>query len=109
MHDTFTNFVMTGVHRGITAEWDDGTPGNAGAHGTTIENGVIDAAGSTVPGNQAGVYLDAGTDSTTVKNVTFKNQNWAGIGAFEVIGTNSFTGNTYQLDAGANATSSAHL
>jgi hypothetical protein len=109
MHDTFTNFVITGVQRGITAEWDDGTAGNAGAHGTTIENGVIDAAGSTIPGQQAGVYLDAGTDSTTVKNVTFKNQNWAGIGAFEVIGTNSFTGNTYQLDPGALATSSAHI
>ena len=28
MHDTFTNFVITGVQRGITAEWDDGTVGN---------------------------------------------------------------------------------
>lgn len=107
--ETFTRFFMTGVQRGFTGEWDHDVPGGAGAHGTTIENGVIDASGSTIPGNQAGVYLDAGSESTTVENVTFKNQNWAGIGAFENIGTNNFGGNIYRVGTGAATVSTEHI
>ena len=42
--------------------------------------------------NQAGVYLDEGTETTTVTGVTFRNQNWAGIGAYKNVGTNTFGG-----------------
>jgi hypothetical protein len=107
--ETFTHFFITGVQRGFTGEWDHDVPGGAGSHSTTIENGVVDAAGSTIPGNQAGVYLDAGSESTTIENVTFKNQNWAGIGAFENIGTNTYSGNVYRLDTGAATISTKHI
>ena len=43
------------------------------------------------------MYLDEGTYQTTVTGVTFLNQNWAGISAFKTTGTNTFTGNTFQL------------
>ena len=33
--------------------------------------------------------------------VTFRSQNWAGIGAYKNVGTNSFTGNSGELDTGA--------
>jgi hypothetical protein len=109
LHDTFTNFSITGARVGFNGEWDDGTPGNAGTHFTTIQNGTVDSTGSTLSGHQAGVYLDAGTEATTVTNVTFKNQNWAGIGAYQTIGTNNFSGNTFQLRTGAVQVSTSHL
>ena len=108
-HDTFTNFVITGTATGFNAEWDDGIAGNAAAHSDTIENGTIDASGWTRTGNTAGVYLDAGTGPMTVTNVAFKNQNWAGIGAYRNIGPNSFSGNTYQLATGAVQMSANHV
>jgi hypothetical protein len=75
-HDVFDDFWLTGVRTGIHAEWNDPAWGGvAGAHFTTIENGVIDAAGSTLPGNQAGIYLDAGTEATVIQGVVFRNQN----------------------------------
>lgn len=107
--DTFTNFLITGARAGFNAEWDNGVAGNSGAHNVTIQNGTIDAAGSTLAGHQAGVYLDAGTESTTVTNVIFKNQNWAGIAAYLNTGTNHYSGNTYQLDAGATQVSTSHI
>ena len=67
----------------------------AAAHFTTIKNGTIDAAGNTLPGNQAGVYLQPGTEATTVQGVIFKNQNWAAIGADSTTGTNSFSANDF--------------
>jgi hypothetical protein len=106
----FDGFTIKGVHTGLNAEWaDPAWDGRAAAHGTTIENGTIDAAGWTLPGHTAGVYLDEGTDSTTVRNVTFRNQNWAGIGAFKVVGTNSFTRNGFQLEPGASRVSTSHI
>jgi hypothetical protein len=95
-HDVFRNFVIRGAKLGINMEWNDPFwSSRAAAHYTTIANGTIDAAGSTLGGNQAGVYLQPGTESTTVQDVIFKNQNWAGIGADNTTGTNAFSGNDY--------------
>jgi hypothetical protein len=107
--DTFTNFVITGAATGFNTEWDNGIAGEAAAHGDTIENGTIDATGARRAGNTAGVYLDAGTGPMIVTNVTFKNQNWAGIGAYRDIGPNSFSGNTYRLATGAVQVSPNHV
>ena len=41
--------------------------------------------------------------------VTFKNQNWAGIGAYKNVGSNSFGGNSYQLPTGATQITYAHM
>ena len=93
-HLTFNRFTITGASIGFSAEWaDPGWGGVAAAHNVTIENGTIDAAGWPGGGNTAGVYLDEGSDSTTVTGVVFKNQNWAAIGAYKNVGTNTFTGN----------------
>jgi hypothetical protein len=108
-NDTFTNFVITGAGTGFNGEYDDGIAGNAAAYNDTIENGTIDASGSTRDGNTVGVYLDAGTGPTTITNVTFKNQNWAGIGAFENIGPTTISGNTYQLATGGVQRSPNHV
>jgi hypothetical protein len=97
----FTNFLITGARCGFNAEWDDGTNGNGAAHDITIQNGTIDAAGSTLAGRQVGAYLDQGTETTTINNVTFKNQKTAGIVSYLTIGTNTFADNTFQLPAGA--------
>jgi hypothetical protein len=106
----FRNFTIRGAKVGFTGEWNNGVAGNAACHFVTIANGRIDASGSTLSGRQAGIYLDEGSDSTTVQNVTFLNQNWAGIGAFKTVGTNSFTPNDFSgLRAGAVATSSDHI
>jgi hypothetical protein len=74
-----------------------------------IRTGVVDAAGVTGTKLQAGVYLDEGTDTTTVSGVTFRNQNWAGIGAYKNVGSNSFGGNSYQLQSGASQITYAHM
>jgi hypothetical protein len=107
--DTFTNFSIAGVKTGFNAEWDDGTPGNEGAQNDTIENGTISAAGWSGGGNTAGVYLDEGTGSMTITGVTFIGQNWAGIGAYKSAGTDTISGNTDQLAAGAVPLSTAHI
>ncbi len=107
---TFDGFSIVAAKVGFNAEWADPAWGGvAAAHNVVIRNGIIDSAGSTLPGNQAGVYLDEGTDSTTVTGVTFRNQNWAAIGAYKTVGSNTFTGNTFQLPAGAVPISSNHL
>jgi hypothetical protein len=106
--DTFTNFSITGSKVGFNAEWNDGTPGNEAAQNDTIQDGTIDANGWT-NGHTAGVFLDQGTGSITISGVTFQNQNWAGIGAYLNSGTNSFSGNTYQLPPGAVSVSTGHI
>jgi hypothetical protein len=109
-HTIFQNFILRAVRTGFNGEWSNGVAGNAACHFVTIRNGTIDAAGSTLGGHQAGVYLDEGSDSTTVQNVTFLNQNWAAIGAFKTVGTNNFTSNSYAgLKTGALATSTDHI
>ena len=87
-NNTFENFTITGAKVGFTAEWaDPATGGKPGANFVKIRNGSVDAAKSTLAGNQAGVYLDEGSHATSVKNVRFLNQNWAGIGAYRNSGT----------------------
>jgi hypothetical protein len=100
-HLTFTNFMIKGAKLGINMEWNDPAwGGRAAAHFTTVQSGTIDAAGNTLSGNEAGVYLQPGTEATTVTGVAFRNQNWAAIGADKTVGTNSFSGNDYgALDA----------
>ena len=105
----FDGFQITGSMTGFNGEWDNGTAGDAAAHNVTIENGTIDAAGWTAPGHTSGIYLDEGTDSTTITGVTFKNQNWAAIGAFKNVGTNQINNNTYQLVPGAVPLSTNHI
>ena len=108
-HDVFTNFAIRGAGAGFNAEWADPDWGGvAGAHFTTIKNGLIDSAGSTAT-KRVGVYLDEGTESTTVTGVVFRNQNSAAIGAYENVGSNNFDGNNYSgLVAGAPTISTAH-
>jgi hypothetical protein len=105
----FTNFVITGSRVGINGEWNDGVAGNAAAHNDTIQNGTIDASGWTKPGETVGVYLDTGTDTTTITGVQFKNQSWAGIGAYQTVGTNQFSGNTFSLAPGAAQITYSHM
>jgi len=108
-HNTFQRFSIRGANSGITAEWNDPSWGGvAASHFSTIEDGTIDAAGA--PDSQTiGIWLDAGTDSTTVTRVTFKNQNWAAICAYEIMGTNSITGNDYSgLKAGSVSITTGH-
>ena len=95
-YDTLTNFRISGARLGTDCEWNDPAWNNqAACHGTTIENGSIDATGGLSGYNSAGVYLDTGTDSTTVQNVTFENQSFAGIVADGAVGLNSFGPNDY--------------
>ena len=92
----FNRFQIRGSRVGITAEWNDPAWGSvAASHNTVVENGTIDAAGWTLPGHTCGIFLDQGTESTTASGVTFANQNFAAIDAFNTVGTNSFTNNTY--------------
>lgn len=103
-------FTFTSVRAGFTAEWDDPAWGGvAAAHDTTIRNGVIDASGWTRPGRSVGVFLDQGTDSTTVSGVTFAHMNFAGIAAYNVVGRNRFGGNRYRLPVGVPRISTQHI
>ena len=109
-HTAFRNFAIRGARVGFNGEWNDGVAGNAACHFVTIDSGRIDATGSTLAGRQAGVYLDEGSDSTTIRNVKFLNQNWAGIGMYKVIGSNTVTPNDFGgLRSGAVATSTDHI
>jgi len=99
--NTFEQFSIN-ARIGFNAEWaDPAWGGRAAARNTVIRNGVVDASAVSGTGNQAGIYLDEGTETTSVSGVTFRSQNWAGIGAYKNVGTNSFTGNSGQLDTGA--------
>ncbi len=109
-HTAFKNFAIRGARVGFNGEWNDGVAGNAACHFVTIDGGSIDATGSTLAGRQAGVYLDEGSDSTTIRNVKFLNQNWAGIGMYKVIGSNTVAPNDFGgLRSGAVATSTDHI
>jgi len=108
-NDVFERFVIRGVRMGIVGEWaNPATGGKPAANNVTIRSGLIDAAGSKLSGRQAGVYLDEGTYQTTVTGTTFLNQNWAGISAFKSTGTNTFTGNTFQLASSGVSLSTDH-
>ena len=108
-NNTFENFSIRGANTGINAEWDDPSWGGvAAAHNTVIENGTIDAAGANSK-QTIGIWLDEGTDSTTITGVKFLNQNWAAICEYEITGTNNVSGNDYSgLGAGVPAISTGH-
>jgi hypothetical protein len=55
------------------------------------------------------LFLDQGTESTSVSGVTFRNMNFAAIDAFNVAGTNSFGGNSYTLSSGVPQISNVHM
>lgn len=104
------HFRFTGVRTGFLAEWNDPAWGGiAAAHDTTIRNGVIDAAGWSHGGRSVGVFLDQGTDSTTVSGVTFAHMNFAGIDAYNVVGRNRFGGNSYELATGVPHVTTQHM
>ncbi len=107
-YDTFTNFYVKGAHAGFNGEWYAGDS-KAGANHTTIKNGIVDAAGCS-QSHTAGIYLDEGSNSTTVTGVKFLNQDWAAIGAYKNVGTNNFSGNDYSgLKPGAVQVSNGHI
>ncbi len=55
----FERFTLTGVKVGFNGEWADPSwGGSAAMHNVTIRNGTIDSSGSTLAGNQAGIYLE---------------------------------------------------
>jgi hypothetical protein len=56
-----------------------------------------------------GLFLDQGTESTSVSGVTFKNMNFAAIDAYNIVGTNSFGGNSYTLASGVPQLSTQHM
>jgi hypothetical protein len=107
--NTFRNFRIR-ARIGFNSEWADPARGGVAAgHFTVIEQGLIDAAGAG-GGPRIGVYLDQGTESTTIRRVEFRNQNVAAIGAFRTIGRNRFSGNKYAgLLAGAVPISRLHI
>lgn len=84
--------------------------------------GITDPAWSSLPGcdgavfesgrfetTLVGVYLDAGTARTTVRNNVFVGQSWAGIGDHLGV-ANAYSGNDFsRLDAGASPTTTAHI
>jgi len=92
-HNTFRNFVINGAKMGFVGEWSDPSwNGIAGSHFSTITNGTIDAAGA-ASSKTWGIYLDEGTEATTVTYVTFRNQSFAAIDAYKNVGTNVFQNN----------------
>lgn len=92
----FERFSIRGARTGINAEWADPAQGGVSAsHRTTIMNGTIDATSLSPKMSTTGIYLDEGTERTTVRGVLFKGQSWAGIGSYKNTGVNSFTGNRY--------------
>jgi hypothetical protein len=110
-HNVFSNFRVTGAKIGFAGEWADPAWGNQpGANFVTIRDGSVDAAKSTLPGNQAGIYLDEGTVGTIVRNVRFLNQNWAGISAYRNLGTLDLGENDFsQLAPNATSIRYAHI
>jgi hypothetical protein len=88
-HLVFHTFLVASAHHGYNSEWDDPAWGNVAAgHFNTIEQGRIQ-------GGSAGVNLDEGTESTTVQDVTFVGQSWAGIGAYDTVGADVFVHNHF--------------
>jgi chitodextrinase len=91
---TIERFDFSGSRMGVICEWDGGTPGNAACHGDVIQDGTISS-------RVAGVYLDIGTERTTVRRLSFIGQNCADIVDDHGTG-NSYSDNNYsQLAPGA--------
>jgi len=103
-NSTFRNFsVGPNVEVGVNCEWADPAWSSLpGCDGAVFENGRIETT-------KVGVYLDAGTARTTVRNNVFVGQSWAAIGDHLGV-SNSYSGNDFsRIDAGAHGTTTAHI
>jgi hypothetical protein len=101
---TFRNFsVGPNVEIGVKCEWADPAWSSLpGCDGAVFESGRFETS-------LVGVYLDAGTSRTTVRNNVFVGQSWAGIGDHLGV-SNAYSGNDFsRIDAGASATTTAHI
>ena len=82
-----------GAYAGFTGGSDSDGAVDGGntrdAPGTDGDAKLSDGAGDGAPGAPGAL-----PGPMTVTNVTFKNQNWAAIGAYQNIGPNTFSGNT---------------
>jgi hypothetical protein len=95
--------VGAGVRVGLAAEWAAPEWGRRPASvGNVIEDSRFES-------RLAGVYLDEGTERTTVRRSTFANQEWAAIGDYRGSG-NAYYDNDYGgIAPGAEAVSHDHL
>jgi hypothetical protein len=96
--NTFEKFRISGAWMGFSAHWANPAWGGiAAAHYTVIRNGIIDATEALHASKTFGIYLDEGTESTTIVGVKFINQSFAAIGAYNICGDNFFEGNDASL------------
>jgi hypothetical protein len=95
--------IGAGVRIGLLAEWASPEWGGRPASvGNVIEDSRFES-------RLAGVYLDEGSTSTTVRRSAFVNQEWAAIGDYHGNG-NAFYGNDYGgIAADAQTVSREHL
>ena len=101
---TFRNFsVGPSVEVGVNCEWADPAWSSLpGCDGAVFENARFETT-------KVGVYLDAGTTRTTIRNSVFVGQSWAGIGDHLGV-SNTYSGNDFsRIDVGANPTTTAHI
>lgn len=103
-NSTFRNFTVgPNVEIGVNCEWADPAWSSLpGCDGAVFESGLFETT-------KVGVYLDAGTARTTVRNSVFVGQSWAGIGDHLGV-SNAYSGNDFsRIDAGASTTTTAHI
>jgi hypothetical protein len=91
------------VRVGLAAEWAAPEWGSKPASvGNVIEDSRFES-------RLAGVYLDEGTERTTIRRSTFVNQQWAAIGDYRG-SDNAYYANDYRgIAPGAEAVSRDHL
>jgi hypothetical protein len=95
--------IGSGVRIGLLAEWAGPEWGGRPA---SVGNVIEDSAFAS---SVAGVYLDEGSRTTTVRRSAFTGQTWAAIGDYRGIG-NAFYDNDYRgIAPGAQTVSTDHL
>ncbi len=107
---TFQNLDFKGCHHCFNGEWDHQIPGDAAMHDCIIQDGTLDAAGFP-DGGTVGVYLDEGSERTTIRRIHFKNQDVSGITAYlnnKAGGVNIYEDNLFELKPGAVPVSTSH-
>lgn len=104
-HDSTFRRLRVGpdVRVGLAAEWADPDWGRKPASvGNVVEDSRFES-------RLAGVYLDEGTERTTIRSSTFANQRWAAIGDYRG-SRNAYYDNDYGgIAPGAKAVSHEHL
>jgi hypothetical protein len=99
-YDTFTHFSVGQCDDSFNCEWYAGQAA-AACHYDTITDGTLDARGAYSAGS-VGVYLDAGTEDSSVTNTTFIGQGTAGIVEHQILSRGSYSGDDFsQLTPGA--------